>query len=546
MVWKIKETLECDVVIVGAGLAGIRAAYDCLIAGKTVTMVTSQSICSGSSFSPFNSSLRAQLPLDESDIDNFVKSLVSSGKGIADESLYQIIAEEITGEIKRLEELRIPVTYHTGRAACFAEKSRLLAQIRDWKDIRQNVKAILNEFDNLKAVLIGDIERLIMENNRISGALVLDSNGNFIRINSKCVILATGGYCGLYEYSLNTTEICGIGHSVAMDAGCSLINMEFQQFIPGIISPKMNLLFGEIILQYCISVEDEDGNNLLSKYLPSDVSEKECLDLRSTHGPFTSAGISRYFDICMMDQSLNAGKMKGLTLRFDPAVMESTNFMVKDITDFYLLNKIDLATQPISISLFAHCANGGIMIDKNGETLVPGLLSAGECTGGIHGADRQGGVATATSIVFGARTAKRAISLCETISYNSTLKDDDVLNDFMKWSSNGDGNCPSAEEIQKKLGEKLWMNAGIIRSETITRPTLDWVVEMLEHFNTLKQLENGQNIRTILKAFHSLRVSKVMLKAILERKESRGGHFRLDYPELNNKKWNFRILLNDN
>lgn len=543
MNFTIKENYDCDVVVIGSGLAGIRATYDLLQTGKKVIMVTSQNICSGSSFSPFNSSLRAQLPLDKDDIEDYTKSLVKSGKKIADENMYKIIASEITYEIERLEELNIEVTYHTGRAACFAEKPRLLAQIRDWKKIRRNVERKFKEFEDNFSIVFGDVERLIKYEKRIIGAIVLDKFENLIRLNSSFVILATGGYCGLYSHSLNTSEICGIGHSVAMDAGCNMINMEFQQFIPALLSPKKNLLFGEILLQYCTSVTDDEGNEILSKYLPKGLSVKKCLMQRSSHGPFTSDGDSHYFDICMMDLILKSNKIEGITLTFNPKVMESNNFMIKDNTDFYLSHGIDLSKDKIKIAPFAHCSNGGIKVNEYGNTYIEGLLAAGECTGGIHGADRQGGVATATSLIFGSRTAKYINSFDSLSQKSSAINDANILIDLNNWVNKGSGKCPTAEIIIKELGEKLWLTASIVRSEEITRPTYNWVVETLDNFNFDKQIEIGQSLRNAFKAFHSLRVAKIILYAILERKESRGGHYRIDYPSIDDENWDFRITI---
>lgn len=543
MNFTIKDTYNCDVLVAGSGLAGIRATYDLLKSGKNVIVVTSQTFCSGSSFSQFNSSLRFQLPLDDNDVADYAQSLIYSGKKMADDKMYKIISSEITKEIERLEDFNINVTYYKGRAACFAEKPRLLAQISDWKRIRNDVKNVFSKFKNSLTIIYGDIERLIKFENRVDGALVLNNKSDLIRVNSNFVILATGGYCGLYQHSLNTKDNCGIGHSIAMDVGCKMINMEFQQFIPALISPKKNLLFGEILLQYCTSIVDEEGKDLLSKYLPNNVTKKDCLLKRSSHGPFTSEYISSYFDICMMDKILKSKRMEGITLTFDSSILTSNNFMIKDNIEFYKSHGIDLSKDKIKIAPFAHCSNGGIKINEYGLTNIEGLLAAGECSGGIHGADRQGGVATATSIIFGSRTAKYINSFTTYEKINNGVNNKDILLDLNNWFNKGDGNCPLAESIIKELGERLWYSASIVRSEEITRPTYNWVTEILNSFNFDKQIEMGQNIKTIFKAFHSLRVAKVILYTILERKESRGGHYRLDYPNIDNENWDIRITV---
>ena len=98
-----------------------------------------------------------------------------------------------------------------------------------------------------------------------------------------CVLLATGGYCGLYKHSLNTPDVCGVGHSAALDAGASLINLEFMQFIPGLTAPRYQTLFNEYSLIHVTDSENDTGQDILRPYLPPDVS-MACLLYTSTEG----------------------------------------------------------------------------------------------------------------------------------------------------------------------------------------------------------------------------------------------------------------------
>jgi succinate dehydrogenase/fumarate reductase flavoprotein subunit len=527
---EIMKTLSYDLLVVGSGYTGLRAAYDASKTGLSVLLVSKGSLCSGSSFYPLTSGIRAQLPLNENDKKDYLEELLDSGDTMADCRMYSILVDEITTEVERLSELGISVHYPSGRAACFAKKERRLAGWSDWDGIRNNVSEILATFENLSIFSNCDLAKLLVRDKKICGALLIDEKDSVIQVNTPCVILATGGYCGLYEHSLNTDDVCGIGHSIALDAGAKLINLEFMQFIPGGLSPVYKLLFCETSLWYCSSVCDEKGKSVLEEYLPSEVTVEKCLEERSRHGPFTTRDDSKYFDLAMMEQSISCGKAKGFFLHFDPSITTNPNELVAEIPRLYKSHGIDLARDSISIAPFAHCSNGGILINEHCQTGIAGLLAAGEVAGGLHGADRHGGAASAACLVFGARASLEAISYisscgeCEQISRNEAQKE------FSLWLEGGKSVNIPPEEILQILGKKLWLTANVIRSEALTFPSLEWVRLMRRGYNPRMAIHAGSDVKISLKAFHALRTAEALLSAILLRKESRGGHFRQDFP----------------
>src|SRR5699024_1655015 len=145
----------------------------------------------------------------------------------------------------------------------------------------------------------------------------------FVLVECQAVILASGGFGSIYKHNLNPADVDGSGHMLALEAGANLVNMEFIQFIPGITSPRYKTLFGEHTLMYCRDIIDNHGESLLSPYLPENISKKECLEIRSTHGPFTHSLESKYFDIAMMENIIKTKNENGFTLLYEDELYDN-------------------------------------------------------------------------------------------------------------------------------------------------------------------------------------------------------------------------------
>ncbi len=526
---RINRTLQCDLLVVGSGLAGLRAAYDASVAGLRVILASKGRLCSGASFYPLTGALGSQLPKDNADKPFYLEELLDSGDGIADRELCKILVDEIGAEIARLPELGIPTRDASGRPACFAKRERRLAIWSDWDAIRTRVNQVFSLFPNLTVIPFSEIQRLVIREGCVAGALLVDSLSEFVLVEASAVLLASGGYCGLYRHSLNTDDVCGMGHSIALDAGVGLINLEFMQFIPGLTAPVYKLLFGEISLWHCKDVVDDQGEQVLQKRLPPDVSFERCIRERSMHGPFTTRDDSRYFDLAMMEQCRASRSPNSFTIHYQPSIATDSNQLVDHVRRMYQERGIDLSTQSISIAPFAHCANGGIWIDGHGNTAIPGLFAAGEVAGGIHGADRHGGVATAACLVFGSRAARASISYIRQHA-SVGVSEAEVMADFTRWIDNKACSVVTAMDVLQQLGESLWYDANVIRTGSVLAENLAWVRRMRGLYNPARAIEAGDDIKQALKAFHALRVADALFSAMIHRTESRGPHYRTDFP----------------
>ena len=529
---EIREKLSCDVLVAGTGLAGLRAACTLSKKGKKVLLVSRGPFGSGSSFYPLTAGLGSQLYDSEEDKEVFLQEVLETGLGVADEKLCRILIEETPEVISRQPEIGIR-TYPSvvNRPACFAKRERRLISWKDWDRIRNGAETEFAQYGDLKVMDFTDLLRVVVRHGRVAGAVLADGRERIVYVDTPAVILATGGTCGLYKHCLNVPETCGSGHSIALDAGAELISLEFMQFIPGFTSPVYKLLFSETTLRRCVSVKNADGEEILENYLPPDVSKEDCLLDRALHGPFTCNDRSMYFEIAMMDDAKKNRRECGFAVRFDPGIRDDTNGFIRNAREMYAKYDIDLSEDTIWLSSFAHCSNGGILADEHARTAVPGLYAAGEAMGGVHGADRHGGMATAASLVFGERAAQDAALYVDGLSDRESADPADTLKEFREWISPVGRGALSPEEVMTSLGEGLWYEGNALRDAEGLNSLLAEIRTMKDEYNALARIRCGDSVKNAVKAFHSLRVSEAMVLSMLERTESRGPHYRSDHPQ---------------
>lgn len=559
---KISSVLECEVLVAGAGLAGLRAAKDLNDRGIDTILVSRGPLCSGSSFYPLTAALGSQNPSSEEDKKDFLEEVLTTGCTVADERMVKMIIDRIPGEIRRLPELSIqPEQMYAGRPACFARKERLLYSWGGWKKVRKGVTRSFAMLPYLRVLPYTDLLYLRREDGRIAGALVCGKNGSISYIKARAVILATGGTCGLYKHSLNVDETVGSGHSLAMEAGASLINMEFLQFIPGFTKPVYKLLFSETTLRRAHSVRNADGEDALKAYLKAHgngITEGECLWDRALHGPFTTEDKSKYFELALMEDARKNHRECGFEIRFEPGIAADPNGFIRKAREMYAPYDIDLSKDPIWLSSFAHCANGGIRINEKAETNVPGLYAAGEAAGGIHGADRHGGMATSAALVFGAVAAENAAAYVRTAGQpSSETEAAEAMAAFIKFISNTTEisedkytnssvkETVSPSTVMEELAGSLWYNANCLRNGQGLTEVLALIDRLSKQYSAAKAIEEGHGIKEAVKAFHALRTAKAMVTAMLLRKESRGPHYRSDCPEKDAAMDGKRILITE-
>lgn len=406
---------ESDVLVIGGGIAGITAAIEAARAGAATTIACAGPLFGGSSFYPGTWGLGLIGPESEADEADLIATIEDVGCGMADHELVEVFVRGIRPAIAWLEEdLGVPLKRPSSAQSasdktfipCFDHKRRL------WRGItRQTFEAAAQrtlktlDVNVLERTELMELARLHEDDGAVCGAVFFDHASASLRTSAaSSVILAAGGTGGLFERSLTSADVLSSVHAIAMSTGCELVNIEFMQMMPGLVSPVRGIVFNEKTFRYAIP---EDANGILPH---SKDARADLLEARSSHGPFTCR-----LDDERVDRAIDAAGPSGMPVRL--------RFPSNNIPEFvqtfstWMQQSLNIApTDELRIAMYAHAANGGIRIDRNAWTGVKGLYACGELTGGMHGADRIGGLSSANGLVFGRIAGKAAARHAKQVS----------------------------------------------------------------------------------------------------------------------------------
>lgn len=524
---------DTDVLVIGGGLAGISAAVEAARSGVRVTIVVADKIFSGSSFSPYTWGLGIVSPYNELDKKDLLESIYDVGCGLVDRELSFTLIDNIEQRIRELEYLGIKfktpqnIIGDETLIPCFDRK------YRKWYGFTfENSKHIF--YNKIKELNINILEhqkivKLFTNKEVFTGALGVNENNQLTFFDASSVVIATGGFGGLFKHNLNTEDINGEGLILALSAGCELINLEFLQFIPGYLKPKYKTIFAEKSFKY-VTLEDSEGNCIIKKYFPECVHEREIMVERSTHGPFSSRMSSKYVDIAIYKESLRDKFNHGAKVKYDMSISNDKGFMIKEYFNWLEKTRGIKCDEEIIITTFAHASNGGIRINKDAETNVKGIYAAGEVTGGMHGADRIGGLSTANALVFGKIAGQNAALFAKN---QRNCNNENIIkleiNSYIK--SIRIPRLPPNLVIEK-IRELMWKNGNVVRNDRNLKYAIN-EIEKLSIFTKYEiEFDNLQktNLNNIIKAQNYIKLSLLLLNTMLLRKESRGSHYREDYP----------------
>lgn len=505
---------SCDVLVVGAGIAGVSAALAAAEEGCSVILASSAGTFSGSSFYPGTWGLGLVGPADDGDRRDLEETIASVGCGMTSPQLVRAFVEGIHPAIKKLRDMGVKLRRadHAGEREfipCFDHKHR------DWNGI---------EFDSAREVLSARMDELgvarrphwealelVQREGRVCGA-VINAEGRPRYVGCRALVLASGGYGGIFKYHLNTEDVAGMGQYLALKAGCTLVNMEFMQMMPGYLRPAPKTIFNEKTFRYT-RLRRADGSPLLEGI----ANAQELLEIRSGHGPFTSRLPSREIDLAIFREFIK--DERGVTASYTDDIRRDPPEFVRTYFDWLARAKGLAMDDTVQLGIFAHAANGGVRIAPDASTGVPGLFACGEVTGGMHGADRLGGLSTANGLVFGGKAGRSAA-----LESHASPAPGGVW-DFEGWS------VPNGEALLEELRRLMFQNAMLLRTEAGLTTALERVRAMTAALpraeaEDMDQAAAGRRLEA------QLHTAQAILRAALLRRESRGSHYREDYPDM--------------
>ena len=504
-----------DVLVIGSGIAGLCAGIEAAHAGATVAIASAGKIMSGSSFFPGTWGLGLIGPVDEVDEQDLIDTIQTVGGGVADPELVLTFVHGIPQAIQWLEddlgvELQRPQSAESAQQKqfipCFDHKTRM------WRGLTRKPleDALAAQIGALGIRLLPRHELIDLvegSSGRVAGAVLYDrTEEHLVPIAAKATIIAAGGTGGLFERSLTSADVLSSSQAIAQAHGASLTNIEFMQMMPGFIEPKRNLVFNEKTWRYVKFDQPVDIDDDKLDYL---------LEQRSGYGPFTSRLASRAIDL-----AIDQAGAEGLTLHYD--------FPSEDVPEFvqtfatWLQDEHGIApTDEMRVAMYAHAANGGIAINKAAFTGVEGLYACGEATGGMHGADRIGGLSSANGIVFGriagVSAARAALDAPET-----PLKTDIALP--QRGLAKAD-----AERLTRSLKHTMSTYCMINRTEAGLSAALQELEGLRTESKALSMADTQDSgIAALARLQSQIKLATKMVKAMRKRTESLGSHYRAD------------------
>jgi L-aspartate oxidase len=557
----IERVIETDVLIVGGGAAALRAAVGAGELGAKVTVALKGKTGKVGASVSLDSPAVAWQCADGCSADSgdspevHFHEIVSTGLGMADPRLARIQAYEIVERTRELERWGVQfVKDPSGRKAhftahsCFAHHHRAHS-VRDtgrghagdivWTMIDRSKQY---DIDVHQDVFITD---LLVEDGACVGAMGLDPDGRPVMYRSGAVMFGAGGARQIFPPTAVTQiDTTGDGYAMALRAGAELTNMEFIQYM---VLPSGFSMFDVPGMYWSAfpKLRNRHGEEVLSRYLPEGVSVEQAMRDRCQHMPFSIRDASGWIDIAVVKEE-NAGRGApegGLYLDFSECDLENYEPVIQHHFDEGKMER--KAIRPSAnarVVSTAHASNGGILINEQAEASLPGLFAAGEVCTGPHGADRLGGGMVSMGIVFGARAGKYAAERARQTD-RTPLKESTMAPALARLHAGGQGKY--AEGLFSRLQEFMGRDFLNVKSGPGCEKLLGDIQELREEWLPNLIRKDLPTVRRAIEAENSLKVAELMVRAAHAREESRGNHFREDFPEMNEGSWRKNVIFTE-
>ena len=553
---------QCDVLVIGAGSAGLRAAIEAHDAGANVLILSKNRrgdphtvLARGG----INAALGTMDPQD-----NWLVHAVDTlreGGFLADYEKVEVLCKNAPAAIGELAEWgarfhkepdgRLTQRFfgaHTYRRTCFygdwtgKEIIRVLM-----KQVRQRKIRIIDSIYISKLLTSHDLEpkgsgkvNEEEEDETYVGAIGIDTrHRNVVLFQSISLILAAGGYSRVYTpCSSRIFENYGEGAALAYEAGADLIDMEMVQFHPtGMVWPKKALgtLATEAIRGEGGILLNSNGERFMKNYYPQ----------RMELGPRDIVARANYNEIKSGRGTKHGGVWLDISHVPKKKILERLPSMYKQFKE---IAKIDISKEKMEVAPTAHYSMGGVKVDDQCRTSVRGLFAVGEVSGQVHGANRLGGNSLLGTVVFGKiagrEAALRAIAIKKKEGKGG--KGGEGLIELVD-SNNKILAVKNANKFRSEIQEIMRDNVGIIREDKKLRKGLKGILALKKKFyskyNFTKSFKIDENSVTSLEVKFALVACEAIIRGALMRQESRGAHFRSDFPKTNDRKWKVNIII---
>lgn len=523
------------VLIVGKGLTGLMAAWQ-LLEKANNTQLEIEIVSDGSGASPYVHGFNVPLHPEDT-VDIFKCDTMEGGYGLSDPNLVDCLCQDSLEMPELLESLHVYLEKKDGEYKLLKPLGSTWPRVtgsgnHTGAEIMNRLNNLLKAREEVTFTSSARVLRLDVKEGKVQGAILWDKKKEQFEYRVvDAVLIASGGFCGIYPFSTNTCDSGGDGIAMAYEAGAMLTDMEFIQFEPSVaLYPEGVRNKSVITTMFYEGAVLRNGNN--ERFMKS----------KSSEGPGECVGKDA------LAKAIYKEMQEGIPTEHGGVYFDATGVGVEKLmesyasyVDRYKKVGVDISKEPFEIAPGAHTSLGGVVAGTNGETNIKGLFAAGEVIGGLHGANRVGGNAGLETLVFGKRAADGMYT------YLTEMDDKDRSKETYRGAERirsliGAGSQVSMEireilNIRAKMEQLLQKNLFVIRNGADLEDTVSLLEEMENYVRTHHCYEHPfEKIRLE----NDLICASLLANAALARTESVGCHVRKDSDEGD---WKYHVML---
>jgi succinate dehydrogenase/fumarate reductase flavoprotein subunit len=531
--------IKTDILVIGAGGAGIRAAIEAKKSGLEVFLLGKEVLgCAhtGMAMGGMNAAMVAPATPEF-----HYQITIEGGYFINNYKMAKIFSEEMPARIHDLESYGVIYDrLDSGEFYTWAgpkQKYPLNVCVGDYTG-REMMQGLVDEARKLKIKYTDEffVSKLLTVKGQVVGAIGINiKNAQIVVFQAKSVILATGGAGRMYKVTTNAMSNTGDGYAMALAAGAELIDMEMVQFHPtGMANTPSSL--GVLVTEKTRShggiLRNIKGERFMSKYYPVEMELAKRDEVSRSIYTEVAAGLGT--------------KNCAVYLHVDHWTLDKILEIIPDVYEQYKNTGVDISKEPMEIYPSMHHMMGGIKVDEWCKSSIPGLFAAGEVTRNVHGANRLGGNSIAEGQVFGRRSGISAAKFAKSVKYLALPKEQIEKEKSRIFSFINRKTGVNSHDIEDKLKQIMWDKVGIFRDEKKLLEAKKIIAELKVKAKIMKtrttSKERNRDLQDCLEVENMLMTAETVVEAAILRKESRGAHSRTDYPEMK-KEWEKNISI---
>ena len=523
----MNNTVECDVLVIGGGGAGLAAAIEArardvsvIVATKGKAARSGNTVVAGSQFSAV-----VPFPGSEDSPERHYQDTLVGGKYLNDEKLLSVFVERGGPQVLKLEDWGVVLLRANGE---------LIRRLPPGHSYPRGIPTLNPSYpysvgglsitvpmrataEQMGVRFLDDapVVRLVLHEGEVWGAVVLDvARGGAVLIKARAVVVASGGAGRIFSNTNNTQGIAGDSYGLLLQAGAALKDMEFVQIYPSQMSRPFKVSVTTSLFSDGATFRNSHGESFMLRYDPE-------------HGDMAtrdSMSQAIFYEV-QKGNGVDGGVYVDCTAVPEATLEQKYGPLTRDLRS----QGVDPSRDWLKVAPTVHFFMGGADVDTRGYTGVPGLFAAGEAVGGVHGANRLSGNALTEIVVFGAMAGEAAAE------HGRQRR---VLPDLLDRLALPEGGAreESLETPKAKLRSAMWEGCSTVRSEESLRATLEVVQEcaqVVEDQRATSASESAQREELRLMCL----ASEAIVRSALAREESRGAHFREDFPSIQESGW---------